>query len=489
MDERRLLEIIKERSRIFDLETGGTDPRLHPLVEGGVYDLKKVPRRTVFTHGLRDQSHWQPLNQEEFLASLSNWSRQKFESGQPWEPFLAEPKQMPADWLRRNITRPVSKGSWLWAHNARFDLKFMAANLTPRGYNELVTSPVGNLLSPGVVKRQRLHVTAGKKTFEYVQMAMKNPREGNALLVKSWPHFMETLEQAAANPQQGLLLDTQYVMQAALAHAREAKLMRPSFDLATGTSLEAYRTAFQRSFAGPAHTVIPDIRATASLLHDYMGLIGDIRQQKPLSPRQQRALRFHEELPPLLFPENTYLSFLKARQNLLQDQPFELTSVAGEQKTSRNLRELLGIYKYRRTTYGYEGADIEGIYAKVSRMNLSQVEEELLRKDERLQKILQKAWQAAEEPSSRGFGRSTWQGQAAGKLFTKIRNNPIKTLGVGLGAVLTGMALWPGGATQDEEPLSAGKNTIQNKLDPRQYAGLVRQLDQNKINHYRTNGY
>jgi len=51
------------------------------------------------------------------------------------------------------------------------------------------------------------------------------------------------------------------------------------------------------------------------------------------------------------------------------------------------------------------------------------------------------------------------------------------------------MALWPGGATQDEEPLSAGKNTIQNKLDPRQYAGLVRQLDQNKINHYRTNGY
>ena len=41
----------------------------------------------------------------------------------------------PGSWLRQHWVEPLAQGKWLWAHNARFDLKFVAANLDRPDYD------------------------------------------------------------------------------------------------------------------------------------------------------------------------------------------------------------------------------------------------------------------------------------------------------------------------------------------------------------------
>lgn len=437
-----LRRLIWSRSRVFDLETGGTEELRHPLVEGGVLDLKTGRlRRTVFTPGLRREGRWRPLTEAEFLEGLDPWAREKFAEGGPWRPFLSEPGQAPAGWLRRHLVEAVSRGDWLWAHNARFDLRFLAQNLTPAGYEKLAGSFPEELLSAGTRRAGRLHVTAGRTTYLTLQEARQDPRRAARYFVQSWQPFVQTLRQAAQR-QQGLLLDTQYVMQAALAHAQEAGLMRATQDVFTGTSLEAYRVAFQRRFPGPAHTVAPDIRATAALLDDYLDLIQRIRGGRPLTPRQRRALRFHEELQPRLFPENVRLQFLRARQALLQGRPYEYYNLAGEQRYTWNFQDILDLYGQRQAIYGYP-ADLEALHREIRQLGLSEVERQLAEKDLRLQRLLQEAWEASEAPRGR-FGGIRFSGFTAGRTINWFRNRPLLSFAAGTGAVMLGLALIPG---------------------------------------------
>lgn len=476
MDELR--KLIWERSRIFDLETGGLDPAQHPLIEGGVLNLKTGQlRQTVFSHGIRLdkaldvskpgcirfmeaagflQGHgqcqsswnrvrpgkWQRLSKERFLERMSPWARAKFEPGQPWEPFLAKKGQAPAGWLRRNLTEAVSRGSWLWAHNARFDLRFLAANLTEAGYEELAGSFPATLLSEGTRRAGRLHITAGKETYRVLQQAREDPWRASRYFVQSWEPFTRTLK-TAAKSKQGLMLDTQYVMQAALAHAQEAGLMRPTQDLFTGTSVEAYRTAFQKSFAGPAHTVAPDIQATAGLLDDYLGIIESVRKKQTLTGRQRMALRFHEELQPRLFPESARLQFLRAKGELLQNRPFEYYSAAGEQIYSWNFQRILDLYKQRQGIYGY-GSNLEDIHREIGGLGLAEIEQQLASKDTRLQSIMAAAWKAAQKPQTRDFGLGRIRRFGTDRIINRIRTHPFTSFTVGVGAVMLGLAAFSG---------------------------------------------
>lgn len=441
MDDLRRL--IRSRSRIFDLETGGTEEKIHPLVEGGVLDLRSGRlRRTVFSFGLREEGRWRPLTQEQFLESMDPWSRAKFAEGGPWRPFLQEQGRMPADWLRRQVVEPVARGEWVWAHNARFDLKFLAQNLTEAGYQRLTEGFPEELLSPKVRRFGKLHVTAGKRTFNILQSARRDPQRAASYFVESWQPFVETLKEAARQ-RQGLLLDTHYVQQVALAHAQEAGLMKATQDVFTGSSVEAYRMAFQRSFPGPAHTVGPDIRATGALLEDYLDIIQRLRRKQELTSEQLRALRFHEELQPRLFPENTFLQFLRARQRLLQHRPFEYRNLEGKQLYSWNLLDLLHVYKGRRQIYGYQ-ADVEAIYQRVKNLTQEEIEQLLAEKDVRLRQILQEAWEASESATSRGLGGFRQSRWSASRLVQGIRNRPFLSLAAGIGAVMLGLSLIPG---------------------------------------------
>lgn len=441
MDDIRRL--IRSRSLVFDFETGGMDELRHPLIEGGVLDVRTGRlRRTVFSFGLRQEGRWRPLSQEELLESLDPWARAKFAEGGPWQPFLSERGRMPSDWLRRNLVEAVVQGRWIWAHNARFDLRFLAQNLTESGYQRLAESFPESLLSPWSRAMGRLHVTAGRRTYQILQRARRDPWRVTRHYVRSWEPFIQTLQEAARR-RQGLLLDTQYVMQVALAHAQEAGLMKATQDVFTGTSVEAYRVAFQRSFPGPAHTVGPDIRATAALLEDYLDIIQRLRQKQPLTQEQLRALRFHEELQQLLFPENAFLQFMRARQQLLQHQPYEYFNLSGRQAYSWNFRDILYIYQSRQAIYGYR-ADLEEIHQRVSRMTAEEIEKLLAEKDVRLQQILSQAWEASARPASWRLSRSKGWGLGSNRLIQAIRNYPFLTFAAGVGLTIAGLGFFSG---------------------------------------------
>jgi hypothetical protein len=493
MDEARLLELLKQRSQVFDLETGGFNEKRMSLIEGGVYDFKtnKI-KRTAFRPGLRDLESWTPFKgKKEFLGSLDPWARSKFDKGGDWHHMLSErPKADPATWLKKNIISPVEQGKWMWAHNARFDLRFVAQNLDPKDYDAFLSSKAGAMLDKSVVGRRGFHTTTGSEAWEFMKLARDpgSAHQSSEMIVKSWPHFMANIEKASQDPAQGLMLDTQYLMQATLAHAKEAGMINPRYDLATGTSVEAYKMAFQREFPGKAHTVAPDITATRHLMEDYIPLIGKIRNKEALLPHETRALRFHEELQPRLFPHNVESEFMKAKMSLLKTGTYELTFGPEGQITSKNFDSILGIYEQHRQKGGYMHVDVSAMHAKVKDMTLDQLEAATLQKDARLQNILKESWEASAGPGTRAFEAHASKAKGASRLFSYIKKNPAKIVGLGLGATIGAMALMPYKSKEKAKPGDAA-DLIKGRLHPNQYANVIRQLDKNKTMHHRSGGY
>lgn len=489
MDERYLLEKIRERSRIFDLETGGREADLYPVIEGGVLDLKTGKlRRTVFNPGMMVNRQWKAMDPKNLPENVSPWARRMLESDQPWGGFMAESKQDPTAWFARNITGPVSKGEWVWAHNARFDLGFLAQNLESQEYQNLISSPVGKLLSRPTIAERKFHVTGGFMTHRTLQMARANPERAEKFFVQSWDHFKDVMAMAAENKRQGLFVDSQYVIQVALAQAQEAGYVRRTHDVFTGTSLEAYRWAFgpERKWGGEAHTVSQDVRVTEGVISDYLGLIEDIRYRRGLTPTQRTALRFHEELQPRLFPENFRSQLLEARKSLLEVGKFEYYNLGGVKEYSERLRDLVNIYKPRQTTFGY-AADLEGIYQQVKNLNIEQVDAQILEKDERVKRVMERAWAAAQKPARREFDSLGWR-QLMNKVINPIRNRPVTSLALGSIGVMGAMALAPT-KKKSKDPMDEREWLRNQQLDPNQYATLVQDLNNHKINHYKTNGY
>ena len=425
-----LLRQILARSLAFDVETGGMDPFRHPLVEGAVYDFRTGQvRQAIFEHGIRTEGVWQPLTEAEFLARMEPWSRQRFAPGESWHGFLRAQKQRPDTWLAQQLVNPVRRGAWLWAHNARFDLRFLAANLPAETYQQLISSIPDDLLSKTSRVHGRLHVTGGRETFRILQQSRLDPRRTARYFVQSWEPFVQTLQRAAEQGH-GLLLDTQYVMQVALAYAQEAGYMRPTQDVFTGTSVAAAKMALQRPVS-QAHTAAADVMETGAILENYLPIIERLRQGQPLTPAQQRIIAFHERLQPLLFPENARIQFMRARQELLHGRPYQHYSTALGQRYSWNFSDILNIYQRRAAIYGYS-ADLRRIHQQVAAMSLEDIEAQLLSHDERLQTILQEAWETT---------TSRWQWLRRSRLQTLtqwVSRHPGKTLAAGL----TAFAVW-----------------------------------------------
>lgn len=146
---------------------------------------------------------------KQYFAAMAPWSRQMFEPGQPWENFPKETKKVrPHVWLNREVVQPLSQGKWVWAHNARFDLRFLARNLESADYQTAARS-LGGYLSPHGRQHGRLHVTAGRQVYEATRLARQDTTRAPEHFIESYGHWRQTLSKAAQDPRQGLFLDTQ----------------------------------------------------------------------------------------------------------------------------------------------------------------------------------------------------------------------------------------------------------------------------------------
>jgi hypothetical protein len=75
-------------------------------------------------------------------------------------------------------------------------------------------------------------------------------------------------------------------------------------------------------------------------------------------------------------------------------------------------------------------------------------------------------------------------------MANKLRTRPLASMAVGMGAVIGALALMPTKkkATSTHEDLEKGWFGLQ-RISPDKYVGLVQQMDKQKINHHKTNGY
>lgn len=452
-NEARLWDAIKSRSRVFDLETAGLSATEHPVIQGGVFSFRsplgKV-KETVFKPGLRQGGRWRPLSWPEFKEMVSPWAQKQFEG--PWAEIGRQIQQgqgeLPAAWFKANISDPVAQGDWLWAHNARFDAKFLAANLESPDYQSLVTG-LGQHLSPNSAAAGRLHVTAGQETFLATKAAQTERFQAPEHFTKSWWHFRQTLTETAQNPRQGLILDSQYLVQTALAFAQEKGVITRSNDVFTGTSVAAYRAAFNLKSEG-AHTAGADIldlvgRAQKpGLMQRYLGIIGKLRTGETLGAEEQRALEFHSRLQPMLFPVNAEKAYLKAQENLLSQKPFEYYNLSGQQHYSFNLQDLHENYQARQQLFGYK-ADLNPIYKRVSNLGLGDVQQELLFWGAKEESLLGQAQVVT------GMFKPAWQRSTAnlGELLpfqntiSLVKRNPFTSIMAGLGLGILGLGMIP----------------------------------------------
>ena len=460
MNEAQLLNLIRNRSQVYDLETGGFDQTVSPLLEGGIQDLRTQNlERTVFSahHRHPVEMTWRHLKDQEFTDRLEPWPRRMWETGD-WKGFKNESKAHPGVWLRQNWVEPLSQGKWLWAHNARFDLKFVAANLEDQDYQR-AASALGSELSYGTRSLNRFHVTAGSDTYSWTKAARENPDIAAKNFVRSYGTFLSHMEKAGANPKQGLVLDSQYLMQVALAHAQEKGLITKTNDVFTGTSVEAWRHAFPDSaqqVSGTAHTVAADIGGTSRLIEDYLTLTGDIRTKQPkdLSPTQKKALLFHQELQTHhtpLFQEKARSSFLKARYDLKRSGKYELKYEGNQQIHSQDFKDILGVYEDVQKSRGYN-LDLAGIHKSIASMSHEEVEEAMAQGSSVGEELMLKARASAEALFQAGkFKESAFDLELPGmikrgatKAWNWSRNKPGLMIVAGLGAVMAGMAVIPG---------------------------------------------
>ena len=458
MNESQLLSQIKNRSLVYDLETGGFDPGKNPLIEGGIQDLRSGQlARAAFGPHFRHpiEEDWRVLRGADYTNSLDPWPRRMLESG-PWSGFKHEPQAHPASWLRQNWVEPLAQGKWLWAHNARFDLKFISANLDRPDYDR-AAGALGRNLSKDTRAHRQFHVTAGRDTFLHTQAARKNVDNAAANIVNSYSGFLSHMERAAANPHQGLVLDSQYLMQAALAHAQEKGLITRTNDVFTGTSVEAARWAFHpEEMSGEAHTVAEDISGTGSLIENYLTLIGDIRTKKPkdLSDAQKQALLFHQELQTHrtpLFQEKARTSFLKARYDLERRGLYELEHQGRVQTYSQNFNDILGVYDKLQKGRGYN-LDLAAIHGQIAGQSLTEVEDALAQGSNVSEGIMRQARLQAESKFREGRFKAgafefkipgAWK-QAATRAKDWSKNRPGMLLMGGIAAIMAGMAVIPG---------------------------------------------
>lgn len=458
MNETRLLELIRNRSQVYDLETGGFDPKVSHLLEGGIQDLRTGNlERTAFAPYFRDPvaETWQHLRGTDFTDRLEPWPRRMLETG-PWQGLAQERQAHPGAWLRQHWVEPLSQGKWLWAHNAKFDLKFIAANLEAQDYSRAADA-LGDELGYKTRGRKSFHITAGRDTYGYTQAAYDNPATAAKSFVSSYGKFLSHMETAAANPRQGLVLDSQYLMQAALAHAQESGLITRTNDVFTGTSVEAWRHAFPesaREVAGEAHTVAADIGGTGRLIEDYLTLTGDIRSRATLSDTQKKALLFHQELQTHktpLFQEATRKSFLKARYDLERQKKYELHNPGGEQVYSKDFKDILGVYEDLQKGRGYS-LDLEGLHGSIAALSHGEVAEALAQGSQVSDDLMRQARISAESLFHAGqFKDYAWDLKMPGQVKQFVsrawnwsRNSPGMMIAGGLAAVMTGLAVIPG---------------------------------------------
>lgn len=235
-------------------------------------------------------------------------------------------------------------------------------------------------------------------------------------------------------------------MQTALAYAQKKGLMSRTGDVFTGTSVEAFRHAFQRfDPTAASHTVAADIGATGEVASHYLDLIGRLRTDQDLTPAQQRALAYHENLQPRLYRENVRQHFLRSRQDLLTAGHYEYYADRGQQLRTDDFQKILDIHQGRQQTYGY-GHDLAALHQEIAGLSPGEVEAAMAAAHQDRERIFQEAWA---ETQSAAFRRCTQAGYdkftaPLKKSYDALRSRPFLGLAAGLGLAMTGLALLPG---------------------------------------------
>ena len=354
---------VLENSRLMDIETAGLDPTRFTPISAAMkrYGAEGDPTTTWFQFQTakmtREAPHrkygriraaappMEPFAQQQWLKE---WSLKRSE-------FLRGGGRLtkPSQYFTRMFEELGAGGGFLWVHNANFDISQFASEFaTPGSVRNLYEGMAVPPFRDFAAGRSRIWPTQTRQAFQFRGIARRKPGSTFGAM-RGWYGEYRTMIEQASIAGKPAVLDTMFISQAMMSMAQQQGAMRTTYDVFTGSRLEALHSAF--GFGKyQAHGAGADVVAMEKLMRPLIETTEALYAGAPLRGRQAEALFRLGRMQPRLAEQNVTAMFAQAQQELRETGKYRFTTRGGVQRYSKSYEDLLSIYAKRHAGYTYD---------------------------------------------------------------------------------------------------------------------------------------